>query len=152
MGAVEEWPLARLFLLGTRVLIDGLHDRMASRGWPQVRSGYGFVLLGIRHQALTVTELAALLGVSKQAASKLVALMHQDGLVDVTPHPEDSRSRLIEITPLGREFLDAAEDIHRELEAEWAAEIGKDRLEAIRADLTALVVRNGESPPLRPIA
>lgn len=150
MGAVEEVPLARLLLVGARTLVDGLHARLAERGWPPVGQGYGFVLLGVRGQALTITDIAALLGVSKQAASRHVAQMKRDGLVDSAPHPTDSRAVLVEITPRGAAFLAAVEEIYSELEAEWAARIGQDRLDAMRADLTSLLIADGQLPAIRP--
>jgi DNA-binding MarR family transcriptional regulator len=150
MGTVEEWPLARLMALGTRVLVDGLHARLADRGQLRVRQGSGFVLVGVRRQAMTVTEIATLLGTTKQAASKLIALMKDDGLVDLTPHPTDSRARLVVITPHGEQFLATVEDIYRELEAEWAVRIGEDRLDAIRTDLTTVLSVDGQFPPIRP--
>lgn len=150
MGTVEEWPLARLMTLGTRVLVDGLHARLAAQGWPQVHQGSGYVLLGVRHQPLTVTDVATLLGTTKQAASKLISLMQRDRYVDLTPHPTDSRARLVMITPRGEQFLMAVEDIYRDLEAEWAERIGADRLAAIRSDLTAILSLDGQFPLLRP--
>ena len=39
-------PLARLFAIAYRQLIDGLHDRLQARGWTDVRPAFGFVLLG----------------------------------------------------------------------------------------------------------
>ena len=41
-------PLARLFAIAYRLLIDGLHDRLQAQGWTDVRPAYGFVLLAAR--------------------------------------------------------------------------------------------------------
>lgn len=150
MGTVEEWPLARLLALGTRVLVDSLHARLAECGWTHVHQGSGYVLLGVRNQSMTVTEVAALLGTTKQAASKLIALMKADGLVDLAPHLTDSRARLVVITQTGERFLETVEKIYRELEADWANRIGPDRLDAIRADLTTLLAVDGRLPIIRP--
>lgn len=153
MGAVAvvETPLARLLLLGARTLLDALHSRLAARGWPAVGQGYGFVLLGVRSEAMTVTQIAALLGVTKQAASKVVAQMKREGLVRTSAHPADSRAVLVAITPHGSEFLAAVEEIYAELESEWAARIGQERLETMRADLTSLLAADGQLPPIRPV-
>ena len=45
-----EPPLARLFAIGYRLLIDQLHDRLRALGWTDVRPAYGFVLLAARDQ------------------------------------------------------------------------------------------------------
>ena len=72
-------PLARLFAIAYRLLIDGLHDRLQAQGWTDVRPPYGFVLLAARDQPASVTGLASLMGMTKQAASKLVEAMVAGG-------------------------------------------------------------------------
>jgi len=48
-------PLARLFAIAYRLLIDSLHDRLQAQGWTDVRPAYGFVLLAARDQPASVT-------------------------------------------------------------------------------------------------
>ena len=55
-------PLARLFAIAYRALIDDLHDELRSRGWTDVRPAFGFVLLAASEAPTTSTELAALTG------------------------------------------------------------------------------------------
>ena len=64
-------PLARLLAMAYRHLVVGLHERLAASGWRDVRPEYGYVLLACRDRPTTSGELAGMLGVSKQAASKL---------------------------------------------------------------------------------
>ena len=77
----DEVPLARLFAVALRTLIDDLHDGLVERGWVDVRRSYGFVLLALRERETTTTELAGLLGVSKQATSKQLDAMETGGYV-----------------------------------------------------------------------
>jgi len=58
----------RLFAMAYRHLVVDLHERLVARGWRDVRPHYGYVLLACRDQPTTSGGLAALLGVSKQAA------------------------------------------------------------------------------------
>ena len=51
-------PLARLFAMAYRDLIDGLHERLRARGWHDVRPAFGFVLLAARDESTTVTAIA----------------------------------------------------------------------------------------------
>ena len=67
-------PLARLFAVGYRVLVDGLHEELPRRGWPDVRPAFGFVLLALRDSPVALRDLPGALGTSKQAVSKLVEL------------------------------------------------------------------------------
>jgi DNA-binding MarR family transcriptional regulator len=144
-------PLARLFAVGYRSLIDGLHDRLRARGWLDVRPAFGFVLLAARTGPTTATELAALMGTTKQAASKLIDAMVESGYVRRHGTAPDARRRPTELTPRGRRLLRTVEGIYAELEAEWAAVIGAQRIERLRSDLlTVLSSDTGALPPVRP--
>lgn len=144
-------PLARLMAMGLRSLIDALHERLERRGL-EVKPVYAFVLLASRARPLTINDVAELLGITKQAASKLAETMERDDYLLRKPHPEDARAKLLHLAPRGRRVLKAAEDIYVELEAEWANVIGKRRLEALRSDLNAVLraAHGGDLPPIRP--
>lgn len=145
-------PLARLFAIGYRDLVDALHERLAARGWHDVRRSYGFVLLAARDAGVQVGEIATLLGVTKQAASKLVAAMEEAGYLRRTAHPGDGRARAVALTERGHRLLGAVEEIYTELDAQWAAVLGADRVEALRTDLETVLRHGhgGELPPVRP--
>ena len=148
----ENQPLARLFAIGYRALVDGMHERLLDRGWSDVRPTYGFVLLATRSAGTQVVDLAALLGVTKQAASKLVDAMDIAGYVARQNHPSDGRAKTVVLTARGHQLLAAVEAIYLELESEWAALIGARRLDTLRRDLTAVLraAHGGALPAVRP--
>lgn len=145
-------PLARLLAMAYRLLIDGLHDRLQTEGWTDVRPAFGFVLLAARDQPTTSTELAALIGTTKQGASKLVDAMVTSGYVRRGVGAEDGRRRPVHITERGQELLAKVEELYAELEGEWAAVIGASQVERLRGDLVHVVsaAHDGELPPVRP--
>jgi DNA-binding MarR family transcriptional regulator len=153
-GSGPAVPLARLFAIAYRTLIDGLHERLAERGWPDVRVNYGFVLLAARDGGVRGADLAVLLGVSKQAASKLVDGMQDAGYVARAPDPGDDRAKRIVLTERGRLLLDAVEEIYAGLESAWAEVIGRSAVESLRADLTVVLERThgGRLPAVTPPA
>jgi DNA-binding MarR family transcriptional regulator len=155
MGGVAPGgvPLARLFVMGARQLVERLHERLAERGWADVRPAYGYVLGGVREGAMTVSDIAALLGVTKQAASKVVSLMERAGYVEYRADASDARAKLVAITPHGVAFLADAEAIYADLEAEWAAVLGEPAIEAMRETLTTVLraTNDGALPPVRPL-
>jgi DNA-binding MarR family transcriptional regulator len=152
-SSAEEPPLARLFAIGYRLLIDGLHDRLRDRGWTDVRPAFGFVLLAARDEPTSVSELAALMGTTKQAASKLVETMVAAGYVQRGVDAQDGRQRPVRLTSRGRELLGSVEQIYTELEQEWANVIGAAQVQRMRRDLVRVLsdARSGELPPVRPI-
>jgi len=152
-ATTDGTPLARLFAIGYRSLIDGLHGRLAARGWRNVRPNYGFVLLAARGAGIQASEIAALMGVSKQAASKLVEAMEQAGYLRRAPHADDQRAKLVTLTTRGEELLAAVEDIYAELEQEWVGILDRDRVDALRTDLSTVLraIHGGRLPPVRPL-
>jgi DNA-binding MarR family transcriptional regulator len=151
-GGDPSTPLARLFALAYRQLVDDMHDRLAERGWADVRHSYGFVLLALRERETTTTELAGLLGVSKQATSKLLDAMESGGYVHRAGGAADARVKVVALAARGRRLLAAVEEIYAELERQWAAVIGADAVQGIRVGLLAVLhERHGAPlPQLRP--
>jgi DNA-binding MarR family transcriptional regulator len=152
-GPGKGIPLARLFAMAFRQVIDELHARLADRGWTAIRPPYGFVLVAARHGPLNGSAIADLMGMTKQAASKLVDAMEADGYVRREPDGAgDGRSKQVVLTTRGRRLLDDVEAIYADIEAEWADVVGRPRIEAIRDDLLAVLhtANSGRLPPIRP--
>jgi DNA-binding MarR family transcriptional regulator len=144
-------PLARLFAMAYRLLVDQLHERLRARGWTDVRPAFGFVLLALRDGPALLRDLPAALGTSKQAASKLVDAMVEVGYVERATDPDDARAKRVRLSSRGRELLDAVEDIYRELEKDWSRQLGDERLAELRGDLAAVLrtAHGGSLPAVR---
>jgi DNA-binding MarR family transcriptional regulator len=155
VGAVSRpsVPLARLFALGYRALIDGLHAELPRRGWTDVRPAFGFVLLALRDAPASLRDLPAVLGTSKQAVSKLVDAMVEAGYVERGADPGDARAKQVRLSARGRRLLATVEEVYADLEREWAAVLGEERLAGLRADLTEALsaTAGGRLPPVRTV-
>ncbi len=149
---VTPVPLARLLVVAYRQLIDGLHTRLAEAGWDDVRPSYGFVLLSLRDRESSVSDLAGLMGVSKQAMSKLLDQMAAGGYVTRVTSTADARLRTVALAPRGHRLLAVVEGIYAELESDWAEVVGGKDLERLRGTLTTVVLaaNEGRFPPVRP--
>jgi DNA-binding MarR family transcriptional regulator len=145
-------PLARLFATAYRDLVAGLHERLAERGWDDVRPAFGFALLAARDAPTTITELAALMGTTKQAASKLAIAMTDAGYLVREGRSNDARQHPMRLSSRGRELLADVEKIYDELEAEWAQVIGAPAVERLRRDLQRALIasHDGRLPAVRP--
>jgi DNA-binding MarR family transcriptional regulator len=155
LGAVTpgaDLPLARLFAIAYRSLVDGLHEELRARGWEDVRPAFGFVLLAARNEPTTSTALAALMGTTKQAASKLVDTMETAGYVSREAGATDARRRPVRLTERGTDLLATVEAIYRDLEARWADVLGSSAVDRIRRDLVKVLSTQGDGalPPVRP--
>jgi DNA-binding MarR family transcriptional regulator len=141
-------PLARLFAMAYRQLVDELHERLAERGWSGVRPAFGFLLLALRDGPASLRELPGVLGTSKQAVSKLVDAMVEAGCAERVVDPRDARARRVQLSARGRALLADVEAIWAQLEEAWAETLGEKRLEDLRGDLeTVLRATHGGSLP-----
>lgn len=150
----EPVPLARLFAIAYRHLVDGLHERLAERGWTDVRPAFGFVLLAVRAGPASLSDLPVVLGTSKQAVSKLVDRMVTAGYAERMPDPDDGRAKRVRLSARGQALLADVERIWVELEADWAGTIGDARLAGLRSDLEQILrsAHGGALPPVRTVA
>ncbi|GAA3443235.1 MarR family winged helix-turn-helix transcriptional regulator [Planomonospora venezuelensis] len=142
-----------LLAMTYRAMTEALHERIAAEGREPLRPahGYTFRLLLDRGGATSV-ELAEHLGVTKQAASKIVAELEDWGYVERRPHATDGRARVLALTDKGRAYVRHADDMWADIEDRWGEVIGAERLDRIHEDLRAYVdeVAGGRAV-LRPI-
>ncbi len=132
-----ELPL--LLLGGFRAMIDDLHAELARQGHPEARPLHGFVLQAIGRDGATATELGQRLGVSKQAAGKLIRTLVALGYVEAAPPQADARRKPVLLTARGVDLLARSAAIFEELRAGWANRIGPARLAALEDDLESLL-------------
>lgn len=89
-------------------------------------------------QGARPSELAAQLGMSKQALNYLLGSLERAGYLERRPHPEDARARRIALTPRGLDAVRVIRDAVAELEASWAQLLGPERFAQLRTMLQEL--------------
>jgi len=128
-----ELPL-RLFL-AFRSIIDELHAELAAQGHPDLRPTHGFVLQAIGPGGTTAVELGRALGVSKQAAGKMVETLERMGYVERTADPSDARRKLVRLTDRGADCLERSALIFERIRDGWAERLGAGRVRELERDL-----------------
>lgn len=93
-------------------------------------------------QGARPSELAARLGMSKQALNYLLGSLERSGYLERRPHPDDSRSRRIVLTPRGLGAVNVIRDAVAEVETSWTELLGHKRFAQLRDMLQEL----GRSP------
>ncbi len=159
----EDDPLARTeltFLLGLafQLLLGEFNDRVAAAGYPDLRPVHGLAFQALGAAGATSTELAARLGVTKQAAGQIVDDLERRGYVCREPHPAGGRRRLVVLTEAARTHLSVAGRVLHGLEDELATRTATAGsavdVERLRGELAAVVrtmAGGGGVPPLRPV-
>ncbi|GGY00271.1 MarR family winged helix-turn-helix transcriptional regulator [Streptomyces anandii] len=142
----EAMALSAALLAVAGELTQRIHDGVVARGFEGVRPAHGFAFARLAPGGATVTELAAHLGVTKQAASQLVDEIVRKGYAERRPHPGDARARLVVLTERGWDCTRAAEEAAAEAVRAWAAVTG----EAEVRKLGRLLGRIAPYGPVRP--
>ncbi len=88
----------------------------------------GYISL-LAEQDYSPGELAAKLGVSKQACSNTIRELTKLGLVQRRVNPQDSRSSLLSLTPEGLQLLHDGTAVTADIQQQFADTLGRDRLE-----------------------
>ena len=121
-------PLARLLAMAYRQLVDDLHRSLAARGVERrATRRSGSCCSPLREGPVSLRELVATLGTSKQAVSKLADAMAAAGLVERAADPRDARAKDLRLTARGRALLADVEEIYGELEAGGPQPSGRTR-------------------------
>ncbi|WP_333778684.1 MarR family winged helix-turn-helix transcriptional regulator [Streptomyces sp. IBSBF 3136] len=134
----EAMALSAALLAVAGDLTQRVNDGVVARGFTDVRPAHGFAFARLAPGGATVTELAAHLGVTKQAASQLVDEIVRKGYAERRPHPADARARLVVLTERGRECTRAAEAAAADVVGGWVELLGEGEVGALGERLLRL--------------
>jgi DNA-binding MarR family transcriptional regulator len=141
----EAIALTAALLAAAGDLTKRINDGVVARGF-EGRPAYGFAFARLAPDGATATDLAAHLGITKQAASQLVDELVRKGYVERRPHPSDARARLVVLTELGWACTRAAEEAALEAVQPWIELLGEGEVRVL-CDRLRRIAPYG---PLRP--
>ena len=118
-----------------RRLDEGVMPRVAGLG---LRPSHLRLLSLTPAGGMRVTDLAARVGMTKQALGELVTALQGAGLVEVTVDRRDRRVRLVRPTPAGQELQQVVESAIAGVERRWAAQVGPERWATFREVLAEI--------------
>ena len=117
-----------------RRLLERLHER----GFSDLDAAHLRLLQYPGPQGTRPTELAARLGMSKQALNYLLGQLERLGYLERRPDPDDQRSRRIALTERGTAAGLVMRDAVAGLEDDWAEQLGRTRFAELRGLLVEL--------------
>ncbi len=92
-----------------------------------------------RHPGITVSDLLAILGITKQSLARVLNQLVTDGFVTQTPGVRDRRQRLLELTPKGVALERALTEKQRQRVAEAYRQAGPAAVEGFRKVMVELI-------------
>jgi DNA-binding MarR family transcriptional regulator len=121
-----------------------LNERAIARvneegGRPLLRQSITNMLPHLAAEGIRLTDLARKVGVTKQATSKLVMELVDEGVLALVPDPEDARAKLVRITPAGMKAMRHGLGVLASLQKDLSRELGEARMSRMHDDLVALL-------------
>ncbi len=139
MRSEQERMIGALLRIPFEATVAQIAADYAGAGFADLRPPHFTVFQHLPPGGARATDLAEQAHLTKQYIGTLVAYLEGRGYVARVPDPADGRASLIQLTDRGRAAAAAARASLWRLEAEWAALLGGDELEQLRALLRRLV-------------
>ena len=140
---LETLDLATLSWLAGSAGNEHLLSAIRAAGHPQLRVSHGYVFQLLIEGPLTVGEIADGLGVTQQAASKVVLELTSLGYLSALADTADRRVRRVVLSDRGKTAVADARAARRRLEKRLSAAIGASGMRAARRALITLLEASG---------
>ena len=112
--------------------------RLASRGYVDFPFASASLLWLLDEGGTRSTVLAQRAGITKQAMSQLVQLMKHQGYLQQIADPNDTRAKVVRMTPRGEAVKAACVAVREELNQELAELVGRDEAREMETHLDAM--------------
>jgi DNA-binding MarR family transcriptional regulator len=107
-------------------------ERLHEHGFTDFDAAHLNVFLYPGPQGARPTELAARLGISRQALNYLLGQLERLDYLERRPDPDDHRSKRIALSPRGRSAIRVIRSAVGEIEREWKTMLGAERFAQLR--------------------
>ncbi len=107
-------------------------ERLRERGFDDFDRAYFAVFRYPGPQGARPTDVAAQVGISKQALNYLLRELERLGYLELEPHPDDLRSKRIVLTQRGTAAVAVIRAAVAEMEAAWEQRLGPKRFALLR--------------------
>ena len=144
----RDESLGRLFLQAQRAYFKRGIAKLRARGHDRVTLAHTTLLPYLDPEGTSVTDLAERAGMTKQSMRQLVIDLEDKGYIKRIPDPDDRRATLVIFTVEGRRFIEDGYEVKKEIDDEYRALLGEERLEALKGSLKTLIEKTGVDGPL----
>jgi len=117
-----------------RRVVAALHDA----GFTDLQPAHLAVFTWPGPDGLRPGMLATRADASKQAMNHLLGQLEGEGYIVRDSDPSDRRTRIVHLTPKGREAWEVVQQVVAEVEAEWREVLGENGYDELRHKLAVL--------------
>jgi DNA-binding MarR family transcriptional regulator len=126
-------------------VIEEVFEGLAAAGYEDLRPVHRTILRDLLTEGQRPTELAARLGLSKQAVNDMLRELEEKGYIALEPDPDDGRAKRTVVTARGRRLGDLATELGREVGRRWEERVGEERYAVFEEVLREIVASPGSS-------
>lgn len=123
-------------------LIDQVLEKLVAAGFEDLRPVHRPILRDLLVSNQRPSELAARLGLSKQAANDLVREFEAKGYIRLERDPDDGRAKRIVATDRGWRASETAQEASNAVGRRWAELVGEERYAVFEEVLREIVAAN----------
>lgn len=139
----NSYRFGDLLALARQSWVHRMAAELKDRGFPDYRLTDAATLRRLRRGPASVGALAVPMGVTRQAARKVVRGLEERGYASTRADADDARKLNVILTPAGRAYADAIIEVIAELNRAVAARVPADQLAAADAVLRASIDDEG---------
>jgi DNA-binding MarR family transcriptional regulator len=145
-GATLQHLFKASRLVNERALATAASDQVR----PPVRAAHTALFPHLDFEGIRLTDLAARVGVTKQAVGQLVDDLVALGMVERVADPTDNRAKRVRFSRRGHAALMHGIGVLRDLEESLAAQIGRRRMREFHETLKLIIaaLEGGAAPPV----
>jgi len=130
--ALRQENIGRLFMRASRAYSELAFEKLRAYGHTEITPVHGMLIANLDIEGTRATVVAERAGVTKQAIGQLAHDLEKLNYIEKIPDPQDGRASLLKFTEKGMQALHDAHEIKKEIEAEFIAILGEDRMESLR--------------------
>ncbi|MCP3062854.1 MarR family transcriptional regulator [Myxococcus sp. K38C18041901] len=145
---LDSLDLGYLALFVGQRMNDQVLEELHAAGFTGLRHSHGYVFQHLLGGARTISELAKLLGVTQQAASKSVAELESLGYVEKT-EAGDARVRQVALSARGLASVEKSRALRSALQKRFERQHGAGPVEEARTLLAGMLVSLGGEDAVR---
>jgi MarR family transcriptional regulator for hemolysin len=147
MGMEIRREIGQILMLMARDFQRRLDADLHERGIPGIGARHRAVFLFLaRNGATRAVDLASSAGIRPQSMMKIVHELEELGLVVRRRDPSDSRAKLIDFTPVGREFIAQLTSSTETVSRQYIEVLGEQRFAQTFEELKRLLQSGDQNP------
>ncbi len=113
-------------------------DQWFREGNEPVSQGESHLLSRISDLPRSISEVARLTGVSRQATHRTAMNLQSAGYLELRTHPENRRDKFLHLTPRGRRFVDHSEEMKKRMENRLEHRFGVESIRQMKRMLAEI--------------